>query len=30
MTVEKRIPHLQQGTSLKSRKFIFHRAFIDS
>jgi len=28
--VEERRPHLRQGTSLKIRKFIFHRAFIDS
>jgi hypothetical protein len=30
MLVEGRRPHLHQGTSLKYRKFIFHRAFIDS
>lgn len=30
MTVEERRPHLHLGTSLKSRKFIFHWALIDS
>jgi hypothetical protein len=30
MLAEERRPHLHQGASLKSRKFIFHRAFIDT